>query len=104
MNIKGANRNIICKPEKIIKAIRSKVTRGFATIEQKSSLVGLSVMADSKIGELEVTSGDTVYVLEEVMHSVPQYTSEKSCDAFEEPFVVIDSSHVVMVKKAWKRL
>lgn len=97
--IKSFNRKIVCEPYKATNGLKSKVSRGVAVVQQKTEVVGLKVLRDAKVdNDLELKSGDVVYLKEETLHTIKQYQYPLECVDIEEPFVIVDFGHVDFVK------
>lgn len=78
--------------------LRSKVSNGFATIDQKSTLKGLKVLVDGKLNDgTLVRSGSTVYIREEALHTQAWAQKSLECDFVGQPFLIVDVSHVEFI-------
>ena len=96
------NNKLMLEPYKGAKKIEGQGT-GFSTIKQKSTLIGLKVLADGKVplGReqfLEVKKGQTVYFAEEILFahewSKKTYNLENKED---EKFILGEALHVVAI-------
>lgn len=96
--IKSCNNNILCKPYVKKGGIRSTTTKGIATIDQRTKIVGLEVVEDAYINEdLTISKGSVVYIKEEILHSTPQYNTPMICDDLKESCVLVNYGHVSFV-------
>ena len=99
--MKTFNNKIFVEPYKGEKKIKAEVSGGFARIKQKSSLVGLKVLADAlvSVGEktVEIKKGQTAYFEEETVYASKWATMQMECDKIEEKFAIADFSLVRMV-------
>jgi hypothetical protein len=102
--MRTCNNQIFVEPYKPTHKIRQGGTKGFATIEQKETLVGLKVITDAYVSvgnnTIEIKAGMTVYVSEELLynqHSVLKtYTINEA--GVDSHFMIIDFSIVKAVK------
>lgn len=100
--MKSVNNKLILEPYKSKGKIESKVSSGFATIAQKSTLVGLKLLADGKvmIGKdmVDVQRGQIAYFPEEVLHAHDWSKKTFHLEGSEENFIIADSVYVVAIK------
>lgn len=97
--IKSFNRKIVCEPYKAKAGLKSKINRGVAVVQQKTEVIGLKVLIDAKVdNELQLKTGDIIYVKEETLHTVKSYQNALECPDIKEPFVIVDFGHVDFVK------
>ena len=96
------NNKLMLEPYKGSKKIEGVVKSGFATIKQKSTLVGLKIMADARIplGReqfIEVKKGQIAYYPEEILHASDWSTKLYNLNGSEEQFVLGEALHVVAI-------
>jgi hypothetical protein len=81
--------------------IKSKVSAGFASIQQKSNLVKLKVLESALINTSNETYhiGNDCYVLvkEEALYTQNHLTQQFEIDGQERKFMLIDYSYIVGV-------
>ncbi len=99
----SANNKLIVEPYKGSGKIEGKVSTGYGTIQQKTTLVGLKLMADGKVpvgkeGVLEVKKGQKVFFLEEILHAMDWSKKQYNLAGSEEKFMLAESSYVVAVE------
>lgn len=94
---------IITEPYKGTKKIESRVSSGFASIKQKSTLVGLKVLSDGRFTlgslSLDVKKGQIAYFKEDVLCSQDWPTKVFTCQSeqLKEGFILAEPSHLVML-------
>lgn len=99
------NGKILVEPYVSDGAIQSSIKGGFATVKQKSTLVGLKAVTNGTIyyrnsdAAEYVERGDVVYFKEEDLHNGPWAKTVFDCEDIKDKFIVAESSMVVMVKK-----
>jgi hypothetical protein len=94
--MKSFNRRLVCEPYTSKGAATSEVKRGMAFIKQKSAVIGLKVLMDAQIDDtIIIKKGQSVYILEEVLHNQTAYQKPLTSDALKEPFVLVDFGHVI---------
>ena len=97
--IESVNNLIVCEPYRGNRGIKSKVHSGVATIQQKTEVVGLKVLKRACISsEIYVEAGSTIYIKEEVLYNIKEYSVELSCKDISDPFVLVNFQHVVFIK------
>lgn len=97
MSVTSYNNIVICEPYKGARKVQSKVTSGFASVEQKSKIVGLKVLVDSVISEkLTIKAGDVVYLAEERLFIDGR--KPMNADAVSEEFITIGFNEIILVK------
>jgi hypothetical protein len=97
----SVNNKLILEPYAGSKKIEGVIKSGFATIKQKSTLVGLKLKADGVVtigkDQMTVKKGQTVYYLEEVLHAVDWSTKIYNLDGFEDKFILGEAHQAVAV-------
>jgi hypothetical protein len=96
------NGRVIVETYKEDRALKSKVQNGFATIEQKSQLVGLKALADGLLtaaqGESQyVAKGDVVYIREALLRDAAWAKVSFTADLIEGNFMIVESQYVEFV-------
>lgn len=78
--------------------IQAQVKSGFAQIKQKSTLVGLKLVADARIilgGQLLLAKrGQIAYFEEEILYASDWAKKKLKCDGIEEEFIMADFNFV----------
>lgn len=78
------------------------VKTGFATVKQKSSLIGLKVMADGLISignhTQEIKAGQVVFYEEEVLYTNGWPKKTYTCTGLKDKFVLAPVNQIVMIK------
>lgn len=83
---------VIVEPYKGAKKLETKVTSGFATIKQKSTLIGLTVLVDN----VYFKKGEKVYFTEEELTSSSWSRKELECDAIDGKFIMAPKTSVIV--------
>lgn len=98
----SVNNKLVLEPYKGSKKIEGVVKSGFATIKQKSTLVGLTLLADGKVAigkeQMDVKKGMKVYYLEEVLHAADWSTKVYNLDNSTESFILGEAHQAVAVE------
>lgn len=96
------NNKLILEPYKSKGKIEAQVSSGFASIKQKSTLVGLKLLADGKVmigkDAMDVKKGQTVFFPEEILHAHDWSKKTFNLEGSEEKFIVAESIYVVAVQ------
>lgn len=102
MKMTAVNGKLILEPYKGSGKIEGNVRSGYATIKQKDTLVGLTLLADGRviIGKdmLEVKKGQKVYFSEEILHASPWSKKTYHLEGKEEQFILAEAIHVMAVE------
>lgn len=78
--------------------LKSHVSNGFAFIEQKVSLKGLTVLIDAKLSDgTLVPKGSTAYIKEELLHTAAWAQKILQSDTLPTQFIVVDITHVEFI-------
>jgi len=98
--MKSVNFNIICKPYRGSRGLKSKIVSGVATVQQKTEVIGLEVLQDAKIDkDTLIRKGSMVYIREDILYShKDMYSVEMTCSDIGEPFIIANYGHVVFIK------
>lgn len=98
----SVNNKLMLTPYTGVNKIEASVKSGFATIKQKSSLIGLTLVADGMVStgkEMKlVAKGQVVYFSEEVLHASDWAKKTFKIDGSEDSFILAEASYVVAVK------
>jgi hypothetical protein len=98
----SVNSKLILEPYKGKGKAEAQVTSGFASIKQKSTLVGLKLLADGKVAigkdMVDVKKGQTVFFSEEVLHASDWSKKTFNIEGSEEKFIIAEALHVVAVQ------
>lgn len=79
-------------------ALRSKISSGFALIDQKLTLKGLKVLVEAKLSNgLLIPKGSVAYVKEELLHSQPWAQKVLEAEGIEGKFLILDMTYVEFV-------
>lgn len=98
------NNRLIVEAYKSDKALRSKVSNGFATIDQKGVLKGLRLLVDAKVVRGDtveiVYAGDTIYIREETLHNAAWAKAFLEAPGIEGQFILVDLANVEMIDES----
>lgn len=98
----AVNNKLILEPYKSKGKVEAQVTSGFASIKQKSTLIGLKLLADGKVSigkdMVDVKKGQMVFFPEEILHSHEWSKKTFNLEGSEEKFIIAEAIHVVAVK------
>ena len=84
--------------EKYVKGeIRKKITNGFASIDQKSSVKGLRVLVDAYLGNTLIPKDSVAYIKEEVLHTAAWAQKLLESDTIDGQFLIADLTHVEFI-------
>lgn len=96
------NNKLILKPYEGSRSIEKKVQGGFTSLIQRSTLIGLEVLADTTVvfgnNTVDIKKGQKAYFYEEMLFGQDWSKMKFSCDGIKEQFIIADGSAVVMVK------
>ena len=100
--MKSVNNKLILEPYEGSHKIESNTSSGFATIKQKTTLIGLKVLEDAQFvlptkEIVNIEKKSTVFFEEEVLYSSAWAKKTYECDGIESRFIIADYSQVVMV-------
>jgi hypothetical protein len=96
--MKSINGLVICKPYQGTRKLESQVKSGFATVKQKTSVIGLETLVSFSFPELEVPKGSTIYVSEEILFGQYGMNKVMECSDIEGPFIIVNLSHILFIK------
>lgn len=89
--MKSTNGNLILKPYEGVRKLEAKVSSGFATVKQKTNLIGLELLVDSE----DYYKGTILYFLEETLYHRPWSKKVFECSEIEGKFIIGLASDVV---------
>lgn len=102
MNVVSLNNRFLLEPYKGDRALKANTATGFAIVQQKVSVVGLTLLADAVV-QLDTKNvetlekGSKVYIREELLFTAPWAQKAYESDAIEGKFIIVDSSQVEFV-------
>lgn len=100
--MRSFNNKLILEPYEGEKGLKANVSKGFATVKQKSNLVGLKLLTPALVstskGELDLKEGQIIYFEEEILATIGWSRKIYECEDLSVKFIVGDFSHVVMVQ------
>lgn len=89
------NNKLICETYKEDRTLRVKVNAGFAVVDQKSRVVGLTVLFQAKLANGDVVlPGSKAYIKEKLLRDSPAFKESFEADTISERFIVVDLSMV----------
>lgn len=75
--------------------LQSSVSNGFAFVQQKVTVKGLTVLMDSQLSDgTFVPKGSTAYIKEELLHTAPWAQKILESDTLTTQFIIVDISNV----------
>lgn len=96
------NNKLILEPYKGKGKIEAQVNSGFASIKQKSTLIGLKLLADGKVSigkdMVDVKKGQTIFFPEEILHAHDWSKKTFNLEGSEEKFIIAEAVYAVAVK------
>ena len=98
MNLRSINGYVVCEPYNKDKGLEAKVSRGFASVNQKKSLKGLKILADCAVGDKVYPAGSIAYFKEEVLYTETWSRMELDCTSLgETKCILAELRFVVMI-------
>lgn len=92
------NNKLICETYKADRTLRKVVSSGFATVEQKSQVIGLSVLVDAKLANGDtVRAGSKAWIKEKLLRDGQAFKESYECDTLAEKFLVVDLASVEFI-------
>lgn len=92
------NNRLVVEAYKTDKSLKATVSNGFAMVQQKVALVGLTVLIGTKLSDGRfVPAGATAYIREQLLHTQPWAQTHLQCDTIDKPFIIVDCTHVEFV-------
>lgn len=75
--------------------LRSKISNGFASIDQKTTLKGLKVLVETKLNDgTLIRKNSLAYIKEELLHTQVWAQKPLECEAIGQSFIIVDISFV----------
>jgi len=95
--MKSTNGKLFLEAYKGEHKIKAKVNSGFATVAQRTKLVGLQLLADYKYGETSYDKGSVFFFREDVLYSQEWAKTVYTCPGVEGEFVIADIGNVICI-------
>jgi hypothetical protein len=97
-NTRALNNRFILEAYTGDRSLKAKESSGFAMLSQKVTLIGLKLLADTKLSDgTWIPKGFTAYVKEEFLFSHPAGKSNFEASSINGKFIIVDSSNVEFV-------
>ncbi len=97
----SVNNILIVRPYDRGQGIKQTVSSGFATVTQKTDLVGLELLTHAVIdlpsGPTTYPIGSVAYFREDELMSAPWAKEVRKCDAVEGPFLIVEFKKAVLI-------
>lgn len=96
------NGRVITETYKEDRGLKATVSNGFAMVQQKVQVVGLTVLADAivpdgtKNGQY-IRKGDVAYIKEAALQSAPWAKASFTADVIDGAFMIVDAGHIEFV-------
>ncbi len=98
------NNKLMLKPYVYTGEIRANVSSGFATVEQKSKMIGLEVLVEAfvTIGQqnIFIPQGSIAYISEETLHTNGWSKKTYTCDSIDNKFILVDFCYINMIEQS----
>ena len=99
------NGKLLLEPYVSSGAIKAEIKSGFATVKQKSTLIGLKALHPSKWIDKNgharsVNRGDTVFLKEEDLHTQAFAKTVFNLDSDQEKFIIVDANSAISISRA----
>ena len=92
------NNKLLLKPYTGEKKARANISGGFATISQKTTLVGLVLMADFEMTSgVKLEKGSKVYFSEEVLYANDWSKTLHECDGIDGKFILAPFGSIICI-------
>ena len=95
------NNRFILEPYKGDRALKANASSGFAIVQQKVSLVGLTLLADVDLARdvfvQTFSKGSKAYIKEEELFTQQWALKVFESDAIQGKFIIVDAAHVQFV-------
>lgn len=98
-NAFAINNNLILEAYKQGQGLRDEVNNGFAKVAQKTTLVGLKVLADCHLEGRYVPKGSLAYLPEDLLMTQAWAKQIKKADFVEQDFIVVESRHIIAISE-----
>lgn len=102
MNKQSFFEKVLCRPYNGARKLESKVSNGFATINQKVTLIGLEVVVPYKNNDIFIDSGDKIYVKKEDAHNKQlRMSAIFKCEdnVVDGDFCIVDVNDIIFVAR-----
>lgn len=100
-DIFSVNNRLVLESYKADRTLKANVSSGFAMVAQKSSVVGLRLLAPARISIGDswyvLSKGSIAYIREEVLHTAIWAQKTLECDLIEGKFIITDISQIEFV-------
>ena len=96
------NGRFILETYKEDRALKATVSNGFAIVQQKVSLKGLTVLADvisPVTGQYLARRGDKAFIREASLQSQPWAKASFTADGIEGEFMIVESTYIEFVDR-----
>ena len=101
--MKTINNYIMTELYKGQKKLQTKISSGFASVQQKSNLIKLKVLADAVLQYgseiLHIEKDCKIIVKEEDLHTQKHLTSRYEIKDNEGQFMLVDSNYIVGIEE-----
>lgn len=78
--------------------LRSEVKNGFALVDQKTSVKGLTILVDTKLTDgTYIEAGSKAWVREEALHTRPWAQKALKSEAINQPFLIVDLTDIEFI-------
>lgn len=99
------NNRLILEPYKGSNKVEAKINSGFATVKQKSTLIGLKLLVGASVitmngKEQNYQPGSIAYFEEETLHASAWAKKTYECDSINEKFIIAEFDQVVLIKES----
>jgi hypothetical protein len=79
--------------------LRANVQHGFARLDQKLAVKGLTILMDAKLNDgTFVPKGSKAYIREETLHTAPWAQKILESDLLGQPFMITDLANVEFIE------
>jgi len=96
------NNKLMLEPYQGSGKIEAKINSGFATVKQKSTLIGLKNLLTTELSmngtQRTVEKGQMVYFQEEILHANDWSKRTYDCDAIDGRFIIAEGAYAVFIK------
>lgn len=92
------NNRFVLEVYKTDKSLKAKVSNGFASLVQKTGLVGLTLLVEAKLPDGRIVpKGYKAYIRENVLHTNAWGTTALECDGIPIPFILVEGTYIDFV-------
>ena len=93
--MKSINNKLLLESYKGSGKIEQEVHNGFATVKQKSTLIGLVLVANANVDNINIPKGSLVFFEESVLFKASWAKTKFTASHVEGEFIVADSALAV---------